>query len=95
MLYGYFGCVAALIMIFVIPDSLGAAGWRAIAVIYAVIGLIVNTISVFSVRELPENVLDETSDPAQEMKEEKYTLKDAFRLLAANKLSGIMIPDIL
>ena len=31
----------------------GAAGWRMVAVIYAVIGLVVNTISVFSVKELP------------------------------------------
>ena len=32
----------------------GAMGWRTIAIIYAVLGLIVNTISVFSVKELPE-----------------------------------------
>ncbi len=30
----------------------GASGWRTVAIIYAVIGLIVNTISVFSVKEL-------------------------------------------
>ena len=32
----------------------GAAGWRMVAIVYAVIGLVVNTISVFSVKELPE-----------------------------------------
>ncbi len=37
----------------------GAAGWRAMAMIYAVIGLVVNTISVFSVKELPEEELNE------------------------------------
>ncbi|MEE3420455.1 MAG: glycoside-pentoside-hexuronide (GPH):cation symporter [Lachnospiraceae bacterium] len=63
----------------------GAAGWRTIAIIYAVIGLVVNTLSCFSVHELPEDVLDETSSQAEEKKVEKYTLKDAFRLLTANK----------
>ena len=35
----------------------GAAAWRTVAIIYAVIGLIVNTISVFSIKELPEEEL--------------------------------------
>lgn len=29
----------------------GAAAWRMVAVVYAIIGLIVNTISVFSIKE--------------------------------------------
>ena len=29
----------------------GASGWRTIAIVYAILGLIVNTISVFSVKE--------------------------------------------
>lgn len=37
----------------------GAAGWRTAAVIYAIIGLVVNTISVLSVKELPEEELNE------------------------------------
>jgi len=32
----------------------GAEGWRAIAIIYALIGLVVNTLSCFSVGELPD-----------------------------------------
>lgn len=32
----------------------GAAGWRGAAILYAVIGLAVNTFSVFSLKELPE-----------------------------------------
>ena len=32
----------------------GAQGWRTVAIIYAVIGLLVNTLSVLSVKELPE-----------------------------------------
>lgn len=38
----------------------GAAGWRTMAIIYGAIGLIVNTISVFSVKELPEEELNES-----------------------------------
>lgn len=63
----------------------GAGGWRTIAIIYAIIGLVVNTLSVLSVHELPEEVLDETDSAAQEKEVEKYTLKDAFKLLIANK----------
>ena len=43
----------------------GAAGWRIVAIIYAIIGLIVNTISVFSVKELPEKELKK-ENPADE-----------------------------
>ena len=60
----------------------GAAGWRAVAVIYAVIGLIVNTISVFSVRELPE---EELNEGAQETVDEKYSVLEAGKLLFSNK----------
>ena len=35
----------------------GASAWKTVAIIYAVIGLIVNTISVFSIKELPEEEL--------------------------------------
>lgn len=58
-----------------------AAAWRFVAIIYAVIGLIVNTISGLSVKELPEEELVSEDQP----KEEKYSLADAFRLLVANK----------
>ena len=43
----------------------GAEGWRIVAIIYAIIGLIVNTISVFSVKELPEKELKK-ENPADE-----------------------------
>ena len=43
----------------------GAAAWRTVAIVYAVIGLVINTISTFSVRELSEEELKE------ELKEEK------------------------
>ncbi|MDO4305837.1 MAG: MFS transporter [Eubacteriales bacterium] len=61
----------------------GARGWRTVAVIYAVIGLIVNTISALSVKELSSAELEETNSSKET--EEKYSLKDAVKLLAANK----------
>lgn len=62
----------------------GAAGWRTLAIIYAVIGLIVNTVSVLSVKELPEEELNESGKDAG-TETEKYGLVEAVRLLAANK----------
>ena len=60
----------------------GAMGWRNIAIIYAIIGLIVNTISVFSVKELPE--ADEGME--EERKEEhKLTFLQSFKILLKNK----------
>lgn len=60
----------------------GAAGWRTIAIIYAVIGLVVNTLSVFSVKELSE---DELCDEEDGEKSEKYTLIEAAKLLVGNR----------
>ncbi len=74
----------------------GASGWRTVAVIYALTGLIVNTLSVLSVKELPEEELREAApgltgsgeqagSEAAGKKEEKYGLADAAKLLIANK----------
>ncbi len=60
----------------------GAAGWRTIAIIYAVIGLVVNTLSVFSVKELSE---DELCDEENGEESEKYTLIEAAKLLVGNR----------
>ncbi|MCI8639166.1 MAG: MFS transporter [Coprococcus sp.] len=60
----------------------GAAAWRTVAVIYSVIGLVINTVSVFSVKELSE---EELSGGGENVEEEKYGIAEAFRLLAANK----------
>lgn len=59
----------------------GAAGWRTAAVIYAIIGLVVNTISVLSVKELPEEELNEDHGET----DEKYSLLTAAKLLVSNK----------
>ena len=60
----------------------GAFGWRTIAIIYAVLGLVVNTISVFSVKELPE--ADEGMEEERE-EEHKLTFMKSLKLLLKNK----------
>jgi len=64
-----------------------AAAWRTVAIIYTVIGVITNSLSVFSVKELSDEELKETeeTDKATGEAEEKYTLIDAAKLLVANK----------
>lgn len=61
----------------------GAAGWRTVAIIYALVGLIVNTISALSVKELSEEELREGA--GENKPEEKYGLVTAAKLLASNK----------
>ena len=58
------------------------AAWRTVAIIYAIIGLVVNTISALSVKELSEEELNEG-----EVKDdnEKYGMVQAFKLLVRNK----------
>ena len=58
----------------------GAAGWRTVAIIYAIIGLLVNTLSVFSVKELPEGELVDTTDKKEIEQDEKYNLVQAAKL---------------
>ena len=80
----------------------GAAAWRTVAIIYAVVGLISNTISVMSVRELsPEELAGNEINPvvydkqikegeleqvAEELKGEAQTGKEKYSLGAAFKL---------
>ncbi len=63
----------------------GADGWRTVAILYAVIGLVVNTVSVLSVRELPEDELNGPDMEKDEAAEEKYGLIAAAKLLVSNK----------
>ena len=60
----------------------GVVGWRMIAIIYAIVGLITNTYSVFSVKELPE--ADEEMEEERE-EEHKLTFLKSFKLLLKNK----------
>ena len=61
----------------------GAQGWKWIAVIYAVIGLIVNTVSVFSVKELPASELEQKSEP--DTPGQKISYAETAKLLVSNK----------
>lgn len=72
----------------------GAGAWRTVAIIYAIIGLISNSLSVLSVKELsPEELAEgETGqenrgqkDGEGETGQEKYSLLEAFQLLIHNK----------
>lgn len=60
----------------------GVTGWRSIAIIYAVIGLITNTLSVFSVKELPE--ADEEMEE-ERREEHQLTFLQSFKFLLKNK----------
>ena len=60
----------------------GAAAWRVVAIISALIGLVVNTISGLSVKELPE---EELNSGIENDEEKKYGLVQAFKLLVKNK----------
>ena len=61
----------------------GAAGWRAVALIYCIVGIISNTLSVFSVKELSEEELNVDAEEPQDDK--GLTFIDTFKLLVANK----------
>ena len=62
----------------------GAVGWRNIALIYCILGIITNTISVFSVKELSEEELNETDD-GDAPKDDNLTLVESAKLLFSNK----------
>ena len=60
-----------------------AQAWRMVALIYVIIGIISNTVSVLSLKELPE----EENEPEKENEtpEERYSLRQAAGLLIKNK----------
>ncbi len=62
----------------------GAAGWRAVAIIYCIVGVITNTLAVLSVKELPEEELNEISTD-DEKKDDKLSLIQSAKLLFTNK----------
>lgn len=68
----------------------GTVGWKNVAILYAVIGLISNTITVFSVKELPEEEL--ASDRGdEETVVEKAGFVESVKLLFTNKYYIIMV----
>lgn len=62
----------------------GAAGWRNIAIIYCIVGVITNTLAVFSVKELPDAEVNEENTSVAK-KEDKLTLVQSAKLLFSNK----------
>ena len=76
--------VSAITLGLVEPLGGGTTGWRNIAIIYAVISLVVNTISVFSVKELPVEEVDAATGETKEV-EEKIPFIESLKLLLKNK----------
>lgn len=62
----------------------GAVGWRTVAIVYAAIGLIVNSISSFSVKELSEEELNDGVSK-EDSESERYGVIEAAKLLIGNK----------
>ena len=60
-----------------------AEAWRIVALIYVVIGIISNTVSVLSMKELPEDESETKKENA--VSTEKYSLRQAAGLLIKNK----------
>ena len=77
--------IQAVTVGFVVKLGGGAAAWRTVAIVYAIIGVISNSLSVFSVKELSEEELAEGEDQNDGQPEEKYNLIDAFKILVHNK----------
>ena len=62
----------------------GAAGWRNIALIYCILGIITNSIAVFSVKELSEEELNEVAE-GDAPQDDKLSLIESAKLLFSNK----------
>lgn len=62
----------------------GAVGWRNIAIIYCIVGIVTNTLAVFSVKELPDEELSEDSTVVTNT-DDKLSFVQAAKLLFANK----------
>ena len=67
----------------------GASGWRTMAIIYALLGLAVNTLSVLSVKELPPEELEGKGEG--EPKEDKLSVAESAKMLVSNKYYLIIL----
>ena len=63
----------------------GAEGWRMVAIIYAAVSLLVNIISVFSVKELPPEETSEGMRLESGTDGDKITFVESVKLLISNK----------
>lgn len=84
-----FAVVTNIVMGFAVTGAVnsfggGAKGWRAVAIICALIGLVVNTISCLAVKEIePEQTAVDTENKKSE--DDKLSFIDTVKLLFANK----------
>ena len=75
--------IQSVTLYFVQAAGGGMKGWRTVAIIYSIIGLVINTISALSVKELSEEELREGEEI--DAAEEKITLLESAKLLFTNK----------
>lgn len=61
-----------------------AAAWRRIAILYGVIGLIANTLSALSIKEMPPDELYKTDFGYVDIPKKNYTFSEAAKLLFCN-----------
>ena len=62
-----------------------ANAWKWMAIIYAIIGIVANTISVFSVKELPDDNTNEEVIKEEKKETKNYSFKQAMKYLIQNK----------
>ena len=90
-----FAVVTNIVMGFAVTGAVnsfggGAKGWRAVAIICALIGLVVNTISCLAVKEIePEQIEANPADKKPE--DDKLGFLDTVKLLFANKYYVIIV----
>lgn len=82
--------IAAVTQQLVVNFGGGVQGWRAVATIYAIIALIVNTISVFSVKELPQESNADIINK-EGKKEGEVSIFKALKILFSNKYFLILL----
>ena len=62
----------------------GAHGWRMVALIFAILGLIINTFSVLMVKEVPDEIQESNVDEVKNIKSQKMSFVNSFKLLLKN-----------
>ena len=85
-----FAVVTNIVMGFAVTGGVeafggGASGWRAVAIICAVIGLVVNTISCLAVKEVEPEELAAVSQPEDKPQDDQIGFWDSMKLLFTNK----------
>lgn len=63
----------------------GASAWKRVAVIYAILGLVANTLSTFSIKEMQPEELYKTDWEEDQIQIRSYTLTEGVKLLLSNK----------